>query len=158
MPPSDLEYARRIALDALTTQARSKADLQALLKRKGVSDDVATDLLTRFEEVGLIDDQKFASDWVASRQHRKRLSKRALRSELTRKGVDRDHIFQALENVTREDELQAAIELAQSKVQRTEGLDMQVRVRRLAGILSRRGFDAQIVRQVISQVLDVEDD
>ena len=78
-PPADPEaVARKILLDQLTGQARSRKELSDKLAAKNVPGDIATRLLDRFEEVGLIDDEAFARAWIASRQPGKGLARRAL--------------------------------------------------------------------------------
>lgn len=145
--------AREIVLGKLTAQARTRQELATSLRQRNVPDDTAENVLNRMEEVGLVDDAAFASSWVTSRQRRRRLSKRALSRELTRKGVDREQVDTALEQVAPEDEYAAARDLARSKGAGLAGLDRTVQYRRLAGALARRGFNAEVSRQVISEVL-----
>lgn len=111
----------------------------------------------RFTDVGLIDDAAFAAAWVESRQMRRNLSRRALRAELTRKGIDREVVEDAVSVVDHDDEYAAALDLARSKAQRTVGLDPQVRLRRLVGVLARRGFSSDIVMRAAREVLDADD-
>ena len=88
-PEADPEsVARKILLDQLTGQARSRKELSDKLASRNVPDDVATRLLDRFEEVGLVDDEAFARAWVESRQRGRGLARRALQQELRRKGID----------------------------------------------------------------------
>ena len=47
-------------------------------------------MLDRLAEVGLIDDQDFAEQWVRSRHANAGKGKRALASELRTKGIDDD--------------------------------------------------------------------
>src|SRR6266568_2269882 len=55
--PGDPEsVARAICLRLLTQRARSRAELAEALHRRGVPDDAASAVLTRYAEVGLIDD------------------------------------------------------------------------------------------------------
>jgi len=78
-PDADPEsVARTILLRQLTDRSRSRAELATALRKKQVPDDVATRLLDRFTEVGLIDDEAFARSWVESRQRSKGLAQRAL--------------------------------------------------------------------------------
>src|SRR5215207_4605441 len=86
-PPDHEAVARKILLDQLTGQARSRRELADRLARRNVPDDVAGRLLDRFEEVGLVDDEVFARSWVDSRQRTRGLARRALAQELRRKGV-----------------------------------------------------------------------
>ena len=104
-------------------------------------------------DVGLVDDAAFAQGWVASRQSRRHLSARVLRQELVTKGVDRDDIDTALEQVSPEDEYAAALSLAEKKVRAMRGLEPAVRRRRLAGVLARRGFGSGVTGRVLAEVL-----
>ncbi|MEO7625070.1 MAG: regulatory protein RecX, partial [Nocardioides sp.] len=88
-PDADPEaVARKILLDALTGQARSRKELADKLAKKDVPGELAEQLLDRFAEVGLIDDEAFAKAWIESRQPGKGLARRALAHELRRKGID----------------------------------------------------------------------
>ena len=119
-PDADQEaVARKILLDQLTGQARSRSELAGKLAAKGVPDELAARLLDRFEEVGLVDDQAFARAWVQSRQPGKGLARRALAQELRRKGVDR---------------IKA--------------------IRRLAGMLARKGYPPGVAMSVVREELE----
>lgn len=153
-PENPEETARDVVLRKLTGQSRSRHELNQALKAKQVPESVADQVLDRMEEVGLIDDAAFARDWVESRQQRRQLSRRALRHELQTKGVDREQIENALATVDGDDELVAALALAERKLRGMSGLTREVQYRRLAGALARRGFSGGVTGQVMSQVLD----
>ncbi|CAA9299990.1 MAG: RecX [uncultured Friedmanniella sp.] len=110
------------------------------------------------EAVGLVDDETFARDWVASRQQRRHLSKSALRRELQTKGVDRERIEEAVSEVASDDEAEAALALATKKLRSMAGLERDVQYRRLAGALARRGFSGSVTSTVLSRVLDTPQD
>lgn len=148
--------ARTIALRKLTGQARTRQELDRALAAKQVPAAVAEQVLDRLEDVGLVDDRRFAQDWVESRQTRRGLSRAALRRELQAKGVVGEVIEEALQPVAYEDELAAARGLALKKLRAMTGLDRQVRYRRLAGALSRRGFSSGVVASVLAEVLHQE--
>jgi regulatory protein len=164
-PPDDLgpdadpeAMAREIVLRKLTAQARSRSELAKALKQRAVPEDAASAVLDRMEEVGLVDDAAFADAWVRSRQSRRHLSRRALRQELVRKGVERDDIDNALEQVGSDDEYESAKALAAKKARGMSGLDRQVQYRRLAGALARRGFSSGVSGRVLQEVLDASGD
>ena len=106
------------------------------------------------QEVGLIDDAAFAADWVESRQLRRQLSAGAMRQELRQKGVAPESVEDALVVVDADREYEAALALAQRRVRLTADLPYEVRYRRLAGVLGRRGFGSGLIARVISEVLD----
>jgi regulatory protein len=156
-PEADPEsVGRKILLDQLTGRARSRADLAKKLAERNVPDDVALGLLDRFEEVGLIDDAAFAREWVAQRQEGRGLARRALAQELRRKGIDDELAREALDTVDPEDEVEAARLLVQRKLRSMRGLDQQVAIRRLVGMLARKGYSSGVSFRVVREELDAD--
>ena len=141
-------------LRKLAAQARTRHELAKALAAKEVPEDVAEAVLDRMEEVGLVDDGPSPADWVESRQQRRHLSRSALRRELQTKGVDRDQIEEASPPVDGEDELTAARRSPDEAAPHHAGPEREVRYRRLAGALARRGFSGSVASTVLSQVLD----
>jgi regulatory protein len=146
--------ARKVLLDQLTGQPRSRSELASKLARKNVPEALATRLLDRFEEVGLVDDAAFARAWVQSRQPGKGLARRALAQELRRKGVDDDVAREALDEVDPDDEVEAARLLVRRKLRTIATLDRDVKVRRLTGLLARKGYPAGVCLRVVREELD----
>ena len=108
-PDADPEsVARTILLNQLTGRARTRSELATKLSSRDVPDDIATRLLDRFEEVGLVDDAAFAREWVEQRQSGRGLAKRALAMELRRKGVDDEVAREALDEIDADDEVEVA--------------------------------------------------
>lgn len=145
--------ARKILLDTLTGQARSRQELAAKLAKRGVPDELGARLLDRFTEVGLIDDAAYARQWVESRHRSRGLAPRALAQELRRKGVDDDDAKAALEQIDEDDQRQAARALVDKKLRSMRGLDHQVATRRLAGLLARKGYAAGLAFSVVREAL-----
>jgi regulatory protein len=155
-PEADQEaVARKILLDQLTGQARSRSELATRLAKKGVPDEVAERLLTRFEEVGLVDDSAFARSWVQSRQPGRGLARRALAQELRRKGIDDETARAALDEVDPDDEVAAARTLVRRKLRTTGQLDRNTAIRRLAGMLARKGYPPSVAFRVVKEELEV---
>lgn len=150
--------ARTILLDALTGQARTRRELADKLAKREVPDDVASELLDRFTDVGLIDDAAFASAWVESRHRSRGLAPRALAQELRRKGVDDEEAKAALEQIDEDDQRAAARVLVDRKMRSMRGLDPQVATRRLAGMLARKGYGAGLAFAVVREALAEDDE
>lgn len=150
--------ARAIALSQLTVRARTRAELAGKLAARNVPAETADTVLDRFEEVGLIDDASFARQWVQSRHSGRQISTRRLRQELRTKGVSDEDSAEALGEVTPEAERDVALQLAGRKLPTLERLEPEVRYRRLAGILARRGFGPGIVTGVLAEVLGRRDE
>jgi regulatory protein len=152
---TDVEsVARAIALRKLTTRAYTRHELDQVLQTKNVPASVREAVLDRLHEVGLIDDAAFAMDWVTSRQRRRHLSRRALSRELEAKGIERSDIARALDSVDPGAELTSARDVVERKRMAMSGFARDVQYRRLAGVLSRRGFDAAVIARVLTDVLE----
>jgi len=153
-PDADPEsVARTILLDQLTGRARTRKELSDKLASRNVPSDIATGLLDRFEEVGLIDDRAFASTWVSQRQQGKGLARRALAQELRRKGVDDDVARAALDEVDSEAETQAARDLVAKRLRSLRGVDETTAARRLVGMLARKGYPQGLCYAVVREHL-----
>jgi regulatory protein len=150
-PPE--EVARAVVLRQLSFGARTRAELRAKVLAKDVPDDVADTVLDRMEEVGLVDDQQFAHDWVRSRHRSKGLSRRAMADELRRKGVDREQAEAALTVLDADDERVAAEALVRARLRGVAGLDERRAANRLTGVLVRKGYPAGMAGEVVRQAL-----
>ncbi|WP_329569654.1 recombination regulator RecX [Streptomyces sp. NBC_01361] len=156
-PPADpAERARGICLRLLTGQPRTRKQLADALAKREIPDEVAEEVLSRFEEVGLINDGAFADAWVESRHHGRGLARRALARELRTKGVDSAVIDEAVGQLDSEQEEETARELVARKLRSTRGLDRDKRLRRLAGMLARKGYPEGMALRVVRQALEEE--
>jgi regulatory protein len=152
--PGDPEsVARAICLRLLTGQPRTRAELAAALARRGVPDDAAAVVLGRFTEVGLIDDRAFAAAWVDSRHAGRGLARRALAAELRRRGIDGEIVGDAVAVVDAEAEERTARALVDRRIGATRRLDPEARVRRLVGMLARKGYPPGLAVRVVRERL-----
>ncbi|OSC64013.1 recombination regulator RecX [Streptomyces sp. Alain-F2R5] len=156
-PPRDpVEQARAVCLRLLTGTPRTRAQLADALRKREIPDEAAEEVLSRFEEVGLINDSAFADAWVESRHHGRGLARRALARELRTKGVDATLIDAAVSRLDSEQEEETARELVARKLRATRGLDRDKRLRRLAGMLARKGYPEGMALRVVRQALEEE--
>jgi regulatory protein len=149
--------ARAIALRLLESQPRTRAELARAMARRGVPDDAAAVVLDRFEEVGLVDDEAFAASWVTSRHAGRGLGRRALGQELRRRGVAADLVRDAVAVVTGDDEEAAARALATRRLRTMTGLPRETQLRRLVGMLARKGFSHSLAMKVAVDTVDSGD-
>jgi regulatory protein len=152
------EQAHAICLRLLTARARTRAELDGQLARRGYPAEVARTVLDRLAAVGLIDDEDFAAQWVRSRQSHAGRGRRALAAELRTKGVDAEVIATALGGIDDGAERVRAEELVQRRLRREalgDGDDMKVK-RRLVGMLARRGYHQSMAVAVVTDALAAE--
>ncbi|RVW09706.1 recombination regulator RecX [Prescottella agglutinans] len=151
--------AKDVCLRLLTERARSRAELDQKLVQKGYPRAVIDTVLDRLAEVGLVDDAAFAEQWVHSRHTYSGRGRRALATELRRKGIDQQTSTEALSQISADDEHERAAELVRKKLARTTAADIADRddrdrlMRRLVGMLARRGYPASLSFNVVKTEL-----
>jgi len=149
--------ARQVCLTLLTLAPRTRAQLAVALRKRGIPEGVADEVLARFADVGLIDDAAFARSWVESRHYSRGLAGRALSAELKQRGVAPDEIRAALdEQLSPDAEITAARRLVERRIPGTRGLPADQRTRRLAGMLARKGYSPGLAYRVIREALEAE--
>jgi len=153
---SEPERAREICLRQLAVRPRTRAELAKALARKEISDDVISEVLDRYDEVGIIDDAAFARAWVFSRHHGRGLARRALANELRQRGVDSEVASEALETLDDEEEAETARALVDRKLRTTRGTPEAV-FRRLVGMLARKGYPAGVAIHTVKDALAARD-
>jgi regulatory protein len=156
-PEEDPEaVARQICLRMLAAAPRTRAQLATALQRRGVPEDAAEAVLSRFADVGLIDDAMFATAWVESRHHGRGLSGRALAAELRQRGVPSADIQAAVDRLGPEQEVATARALVARRLAATRGQPTPARVRRLIGVLARKGYPQALAYRVAREALEQE--
>nr|WP_260191592.1 regulatory protein RecX [Actinophytocola gossypii] len=137
----------------LTARPRTRAELRQALLRKEVPEDIADQVLGRLDEVGLIDDAAFAEVWVRSRHTYQGLGRRALAVELRRKGVDDEVAAEAVATVDPEAEEERARQLVRKRIRSLTTADEAARIRKLVGMLARRGYPEGLAFRVVRDEL-----
>jgi regulatory protein len=148
--------ARLVCLRLLTHAPQTRAQLADALSRRGIPAEIADNVLERFTDVGLIDDAAFAKAWVESRHYSRGLAGRALTAELKQRGVADDEIREAVDGLGPDAEVATARELVARKLAATKGQPTQARVRRLTGMLARKGYPPGLAFRVIREALGTE--
>lgn len=151
--PDPHDIARQIVLRQLTNAPKSRAQLEQALRRRNCPDDVAATVLDRMEEVGLVDDRAYAAMLVRSQQAGRGLATRALAHELRRKGVDDDTARAALDDIDPHAEEDLARALVAKRLRTMHGLGVTVQTRRLAGMLARKGYCAEVSMRVVREAI-----
>lgn len=145
--------AKNLCLRWLSVQARSRAELAAKLRERGIPDSAADLALDRLTDVGLIDDAAYAEAFVASRHRDRGLGRSALRRELERKGIDRDLADQALQSIDGDAERSRAAALVAKKLDSAMFAGTEAARRRLLGMLARRGYSSAVAIAVVNDAL-----
>ena len=156
--------ARALCLRLLAARARTRAELEGRLAKRGYADDISAEVLDRLAQVGLVDDEDFAEQWVHSRRISAGKGNRALAAELRAKGIDNEVITAALAGIDAGAERMRAEQLVRDKLRREklgDPLDRDAEnkvTRRLVGLLARRGYGQSMALDVVTAELANERD
>ena len=121
--------------------------------------ELVDEVLDSFQRNGLVDDLAFAREWVRQRFERRGKSAAMLDVELQRKGVGEADRAEALSAIDRDDERAVARALATKKAKQVKRIpeDRQQRdkeLRRIVGVLARRGFNSGMSLELARGALD----
>lgn len=140
--------AYALALRYLGIRLRSRRELKDYLIRKHCASDEVEAALERLEGLGLVDDSAFAAAWIADRLAVRPRSRLRLVQELSAKGVARDVIDLALEEIEPERELETLKALIERK-RRASGYED---TKKLVAYFQRQGYRWGLIKEAMEQL------
>lgn len=116
-------------------------------------------VIDRCLRAGMLDDARFAHEWVRQRAANQRRSVAVLRRELREKGVAAPVIEEALEQISEDDQDRVLVELVTKKAGTVKTVpadrrDYDRALRRIVGVAARRGFPQGRSLTAARQALD----
>ena len=144
-----LQQAIERAYNYLSFRPRSREEVRRYLRRKETPPELIEPVLARLDALNLVNDEEFATFWIASREQFKPRGARAIKNELRMKGVARD-VADELVNAEQDEEraMLAGRKKALSLL-RLPDMDYKTFYARLGSFLQRRGFDYQITTRTV---------
>jgi regulatory protein len=145
--PIDRDKLREKASASLTRslgrRGLSVSESRARLRADGLTDEESTAVVEEFIERGWLDDTVLAEQLVHSATTRKKMGTRAIRQLLVKRSVARDVIDEVLSELP-DDDAERALEFARTKARALSQYDEDTAMRRLMGMLARRGFGGSV--------------
>ena len=141
---SDKIYQR--ALRYIGLRPRSEHEMRDYLKRKEHQPDSIDGCIAQLKQADLLDDAKFARDWIEWRQATTPRSRRKLWAELKQKGIDDELIDSALEKVDGDREVETVKQIIDKKGSRYDTRE------KLMSYLGRQGFSYDSIRQAFDEI------
>ncbi|NND73277.1 MAG: hypothetical protein HKN43_17010 [Rhodothermales bacterium] len=147
------QKARHVAFNYLSFRARTASELRLRLNKYSGSAEFVEEIVEEFIKLQLVDDESYALEFVSSRHRSKGHGPSRLRSDLMKKGVNREIIEAALSSLdsTRMD--QRAEDLLRTKWRSYGRLEStEKRRNRSIAFLLRRGYNYGIARDAYNKV------
>lgn len=145
--------SKNYALWLLGRRAYTTRKLQEKLKdKKYTKTDIAATIRFCLDH-HYLDDVEYAKNFIRARDALRPRGRRVLRLELIRKGVASADIDKAFEDeeLSSRDEKVLATNIIKRKSKQCATLSREVAYRRLFGTLARRGFDINIIKEVLNE-------
>ncbi|MCX5658946.1 MAG: regulatory protein RecX [Planctomycetota bacterium] len=162
------DAALRKAAKQIDRRARSAQQARDAMARQGLDEAMAGRVIDRLKALGLIDDAALGRALIEETLARQPAGAALLRAKLQRRGLDEEMINQLVgggddiqrdaaaanssgdsSDVPRPSGLADARRLAVQTLPKLARFDAATRLRRLAGLLARRGFDADTIESAL---------
>lgn len=163
MDQFDKFYA--LCLRFLSFRPRSEKEIRDYLARRNAEPVIVSQVVTKLKEQSFLNDEEFARIWVESRNRSKPRSQKLLRFELKQKGIDLEIIDQLLTSdpsapfragQRQLTDLELAKKIIDKKISKLKNLGKQEVYKKIGGLLSRRGFNWDTIKQAVDETLDKE--
>jgi regulatory protein len=138
------------AVRFLATRPRSVAEIRRHLRSERFDDEAIDGAIDKLRAQRYVDDLDFAKYWVEQRARFRPKGDRALIAELTNKGVGRETIEIALGEGPIETEADRARRAIGRSVTRWQALEPAERRRKIHAFLASRGFDYEVIDEIIA--------
>jgi regulatory protein len=152
--PEDIERLERLdqytrgrdkAMRLIAVRARTRREIESALLALSIAEGVRAGIVAELEEAGLLDDERFAREFVSVRKDTRRVGPHRLRHDLAKLGLKRAVVDRALAGYGTDEQEARARDLVEHAVR---GVVDEKTVRRVIALLKRKGFDYSVVNRV----------
>lgn len=148
-----LPSAKKKTLDLLLKMDQSEKELRRKLALKYYPETVIDEAVSYVKKYNYINDERYAKNYVSYRSGGK--SKKQVKMELQLKGIDKEKVEELVSESF--DEEEALVKLIKKKIGFKTALD-RTEMRKLMAYLYRRGFEGELIRTKIKEVLHCHED
>ena len=150
---SDRKRCKDKAMWLIGYRDHSRRELIEKLRRD-YSAESAEAAISRLEELGLVDDGRYARRYAADLVNLKHLSDRGVRQKLREKGIDRDLIDEVMDELALDEDAQI-----REIIEKKYGGDLcdEKTRRRAVSALTRMGYSYSDIKSALSEYMDDAD-
>lgn len=147
---------REYALKLIAFCDRTQKELKDKLTQKGYDENTIEDVIEFLTEYGYINDFKYAQHFINDCVNLKKWGKIRIRSELLKRGIERDVFENLLEDTFSEGSTDALIKQLQNRFKNSDLSNIKERTR-IFNYFLRRGFSAEEIKGAINKVCSFND-
>jgi regulatory protein len=136
------------AYNYLSYRPRSLKEMRDYLRNKDYDAAVIDTVVQRLVDQDVLNDERFAAEWVADRRLLQAKSATALKVELRQKGISSDIVAGVMEAIGPEEEIEAILQLVQRRRLQQKYGDEQKLMQYLAG----KGFSFSTIKAALERL------
>ena len=156
---ADIAWLKAKGMAILSRRMISERDLRRKLTEEKRPKDAREDVIFTLKRLGLVDDAKYAANFVRTQLARGPKSKLYLKSKLREKGVNEECSNQAIEaEFAGVDEVSAVRTIAEKKYKTVKYLPTQKARIRVINFLRSRGFNWETIRKATADLFPNQSD
>lgn len=145
------------SLKYLSFRPRSIKETRDALRRKKALEEVIEQILQKLIDAKFLNDEDFAAWWVEQRTQFRPKGERIIKAELREKGIDQKIIDKVMQSLSSDSTQKAtAVQLINKRVSRYKNIGLKELREKMFNFLVRNGFDFDVVRESIDEVLGRE--
>jgi len=141
-------------LHFLSFRPRSEKEVLDYLRKKGIGEETQKLVINKLKKLEFLNDKQFASWLLEKRSFDQPRGKHQLKTELLRKGIDKEIVDYLLTQRTEKQELTLAQKLIMKKLPRLANLPPEEKRKKLYSFLINRGFEWEIVKEAVDKLLE----
>ena len=148
--------ARDYALYLIEFRDRTEKELREKLTAKGYSEEQIEDTAEFLKNYGYLDDKRYASHFIHDAINLKKWGKIRIRTELLRKGIDREAVEFAIEDAFSEIEDDRVLSIMEKRFKDSDYSNMKERTR-IFNFFMRRGFTPDEIKGAMNKMSSFRD-
>ena len=148
--------ARDYALYLIEFRDRTEKELREKLTAKGYSEEQIEDTAEFLKSYGYLDDKRYALHFIHDAINLKKWGKIRIRTELLRKGIDREAVEFAIEDAFSEIEDDRVLSIMEKRFKDSDYSNMKERTR-IFNFFMRRGFTPDEIKGAMNKMSSFRD-
>ena len=124
------------------------------LKSLGANDNTASKITSRLAKAKIFDDEYFATAFAEGKVRNNKWGRIKIQFELRNKGIEEPIIKKAINSIDEDEYLETIIKVAKIKLNEIKENDKRLKFRKAMQYLANKGYENNIVINVLNDILD----
>lgn len=146
------EVGLQLAYNYLSYQLRSKKEVIVYLKSKEIPGAAIAGIITRLEQLNLIDDVQFAKSFVRTQMNVAEKGPTVIAQKLKEKGIEKNLVEESLEEYDFSRQIEIASKLAAAFLKKSSQNSHRTVLQKVNVHLRQKGFNGDVIQEVMGEL------